>query len=1672
MASKKKFGAFAGVFTPSILTILGVIMYLRMGWVVGNAGLIGTIMIIIIAHVISISTGLSISSIATDKKVGAGGIYYILSRSMGIPIGGAIGITLYIGTAFSIALYVIGFAESFNGYFGYDTGINGLRISGTIALLILTAIALISTSVALKAQFFILTAIIFSLVSIFMGTHEFAPQSVQMLSGEGSVSLEIVFAIFFPAVTGFTAGIAMSGDLKDPKRSIPLGTLASIGVGLIVYLGLAFFISYNVDSEVLKTDNNILMKIALYAPAVVAGIWGATLSSALGGILGGPRILQAMSFDKITPKFFGKGRGKNNEPVNALFLVFVIAQAGILIGELDVIARIVSMFYLAAYGIINITFFLEGWANPDFQPTFKVKRWVGLVGFIASFGVMFKLDMLAMFGALIVIGGIYFWLQRKQIKLQSGNVWQSVWENIVAKGLKNLETKETSGGNWNPNIILFSGESDDRPYLLELSNIVSGNTGIVTNFNLVNAQNNEVPLTRTKQTIKDKTLDKYGIFGKKIEVDNLYEGIENIAATFGFTGIDPNTVMMGWAKNTKDPIDYARLTQKLISLDFNLLYLDYDKETKFGKYETVDLWWRGANSKNAEMMLNVSRFIIQSQKWRKAKIRILLVNHNNIDSSIIKAKISKLINKFRIDAEIKIINNAVEQRPFYKIIEIMSSDTDMVMIGVPDVKTENQPKFVSNTNNLLNIIGTTLLVKASNDFNTLDLNIQKDIKNYERKSIELKQLPVSNISEINKVISELDEHLSDTVESLSEPALVSISSNYYQFIESIKVDFDKTIQKLDDLNSVDHFTSKILPFLNNVINTSVEFKSDKLPILSEIFEKEIREFVNKRKEFIKDAPYKIRYSPTDSKQKGFFSNKKTIYWRSILESYSKTKILPNTQNVFYDLGVQNLIILNRLTESLASEIQSFLDIIAKDKRISKESINNFSFHINVLFDALKKDSLNIQKQAVESLNSYERGICIELIEGIEKDQFYKYVKEQNRKLNTKELRLNENNVNDFASDWLRNQLMAHRQAESDFSLTITGISIFGINEKIKTHINSEIISHQLKKVNSLSEIVKYVDDHLEKGLTNYKSKDLDNIAEAVNHIDFINILSSEEDEILELTGTAPSVVDLMSAKSFNDFIKCQNEDVKEIPISLSNIQSYIIQTSYLSPLQTTLQDISKVFNENSEELYTTSNLIKHIIDEPVNPDNITLYKEDIKKVQKDVKASLKSLNNLSGSFNLDLNSNTHNTISELNIRSIIESIDSYSKVSQNPIIKTNFQSWFDNKKKNVNLAYDKMMNFIIQRKQEIDTIKFEEQHNQFQNSIEQTNIFVQSLKMDPDVEKELSFYYKKLFTGSHLGTVNLKYRKKEIDTAKRAIDRIDEGVNGGIMIIGETMSGKSYLTETISNLILQGEKVYIDPPEKQNYDVNDVHLAFQKIFNKSGTTESILNQIDDGTILVFNDLEKWWVKADNGSAAINYISKIIQIFGSKHYFLLNCNIFSFDILRKSSILDESLLSTIIVSPVSRSEIKEIILKRHRTAGMDIWFNGKLVEDSKKLDAFFSDLHDRSNGNVGVALNSWINGIRLNEDKQLIIRKNSIVNFPLISKANWKVILYHFIIHDHLKIIQIQKIFGKNDNEWIFNTIKEIEKAGLIYRKSSSTYKLNHSSKYFVEKWLKEIKILN
>ncbi len=814
--SPKKFGAFSGVFTPSILTILGVIMYLRLGWVAGVAGLTGIIAIILLAHVISFTTGLSISSIATDKKIKAGGIYYILSRSLGLPMGGSIGITLFVGTALSISLYIIGFTESFmslpiiQGWIealGLPPGsLNTTRVIGTAVLVLLVVIAFISTDVAIKTQFIILTAIALSLISIFVGFFVHSDLSTGYNMADYSpfkdFSFEVVFAVFFPAVTGFTAGVAMSGDLKDPKKDIPKGTMWAIIIGFVVYLILGISFVLFVDRGLLLNDYNFLLKMAWIPVLVIAGIWGATLSSALGGILGGPRILQAIANDHIVPKLFGKGYGLNNEPRNALIFTFILSELGILIGELNIIAGIVTMFYLTAYGFINLAFALEKWASSDFRPSFQVPVWVGIIGFVASFMIMFKLDMVSMFAAFIILGAIFYYINRKHFHRPMTSVWQSVNTSIARSILNKLDKEKPDERNWRPNILLFSGGTRNRPYLIEFGKALVAHQGMISNFDLVLNESSEYLFPKNKQTLSDSdTKNNEGIFSRRLECNNIYRGIETIASVYGFSGVEPNTVLMGWGRNSDHPVEFVKMVKRLVSLDLNVVLLDYDKQRGFGNYSLIDVWWRGG-SNNGNFILSLIKFIKSTYEWRNARVRIMIVNPKSENKSWIERDARNVLNNMRIEAEVRVINNEIDRRPIYDIIKQESINSDLVFLGFPDITKGKEEEFIKATDKLCKDIGTTVLVKASSMFKELHIGINPGIQNLKAtltteianvKIPELSKPAAAHTTEIlgkyyGEIVSYLNKLLKQHLDPLFEnrkQLLDNIENTWHQFYNEV-----------------------------------------------------------------------------------------------------------------------------------------------------------------------------------------------------------------------------------------------------------------------------------------------------------------------------------------------------------------------------------------------------------------------------------------------------------------------------------------------------------------------------------------------------------------------------------------------------------------------------------------------------------------------------------------------------------------------------------------------------------------------------------------------------------------------------------------------------------------------------------------------------------------------
>ncbi|NEP19459.1 MAG: amino acid permease, partial [Leptolyngbya sp. SIO4C1] len=371
-------GTFGGVFTPSILTILGVIMYLRFGWVVGHMGLWKTLLIVTISTSITFVTGLSISAIATDQVVRAGGAYYMISRSLGIETGGAVGLPLYFAQAFSVALYTIGFAESVVQVFGGSQTLIAL-----VTTLAVTALALKSADIAIKAQYVIMAAIALSLVSLAFG-HTVTPTELPVTETPGSVGFWAVLAVFFPAVTGIMAGVNMSGDLKEPSKSIPIGTMAAVITGYVIYMLIPLLLNWRADSATLVAEPLVMQRIAVWGPVILLGVWGATLSSAIGSILGAPRILQALARDGIIPKrlrWLGYGHGPADEPRYGTLFTLGIALAVVSLGDLNLIAPVLSMFFLTTYMVLNVAAGIEGFLqSPSYRPTFRVPWYVSIVG--------------------------------------------------------------------------------------------------------------------------------------------------------------------------------------------------------------------------------------------------------------------------------------------------------------------------------------------------------------------------------------------------------------------------------------------------------------------------------------------------------------------------------------------------------------------------------------------------------------------------------------------------------------------------------------------------------------------------------------------------------------------------------------------------------------------------------------------------------------------------------------------------------------------------------------------------------------------------------------------------------------------------------------------------------------------------------------------------------------------------------------------------------------------------------------------------------------------------------------------------------------------------------------------------------------------------------------------
>jgi amino acid transporter len=701
------FGTFKGVYTPSVLTIFGVIMYLRFGWVLGNVGLWGTLLIVTLATSITFLTGLSISAMATNMKVGGGGAYFIIARSLGLEAGAAIGLPLFFARAIGVAFYIAGFTEALlaiGNPLPCDPAL-AAKIISSGALVALTALAYISADLALKVQFGIFAAIALSLVSFFLGH---PPPEALVVPPDAVIppraGFWIVFAVFFPAVTGIEAGLGLSGDLKDPAKALPLGTLLAIATGYLVYMIMPVFLNSRIpDADLLLIDSNIMSTVAAWAPLIALGVFAASLSSALGSLLGAPRTLQALAVDRIIPRFIGRGFGKDKaDPRIATFISFVVALVAVLLGDLNRIAPILSMFFLLSYGLLNLSAGLEGLIeSPSWRPRFHVHCGISLLGAAACFAAMLMIDAGATLIALFVTALVFYLVKRRRLNAHWADMRYGILTLLVRFAIHRLNRLKPDERTWRPQILALSGSPKSRWHLIEMAHSLTRHSSALTVASILPVEDWSADKVQAMESSMRDYLERRAVDAmvKIFPAPDMLSGARALVRAYGYGPLTPNTILLGDTENRASFSEFAELIRLVYRTRRNLVMLRENDVANGEEADEIHVWW-GGNRDNIGLMLTLAYQIQKSTVWKQSRLILKTIVGTAEEQEAALDRLENFIEEQRIPAEAQVL---IKHLPsFYDIIRQSSAGAGLVFMGLrPPGEEESIEQYSAYYGNLM-----------------------------------------------------------------------------------------------------------------------------------------------------------------------------------------------------------------------------------------------------------------------------------------------------------------------------------------------------------------------------------------------------------------------------------------------------------------------------------------------------------------------------------------------------------------------------------------------------------------------------------------------------------------------------------------------------------------------------------------------------------------------------------------------------------------------------------------------------------------------------------------------------------------------------------------------------------------------------------------------------------
>ncbi len=658
----------APVFLASISTILGAVLFLRFGYAVAHVGLWGSIGIIVLGHLVTIPTVLAVSEIATNRRVAGGGAYYIISRSFGTSIGGSIGIALYLSQAISVAFYLVAFAEAFEPLYAWSASAHGIEIDPRWVSLPCTALlaGLILTRGAasgVRALWFVSAALFSSILLFLLGTgpESIRPEGLNLNSQiQDPDPFGTVFATCFPAFTGMIAGLGLSGDLKRPEKSIPLGTIGATLAGMVVYAMVAVKLAASATPEALANNQFVMAEVAIWGPAIYIGLGAAAFSSALGSILVAPRTLQALARDRVLPvpslnRLLAAGSGDAQEPTSATLVSSVITVLFVLAGTMDGIAQVLTMFFMVTYGALCSVSFLEYFGgNPSYRPTFHSRWYVSLLGALMCALIMLQISPIYALLAVLLMVLTYFGLRRtRQSERDLTAIFQGTMFQLTRRLQIMLQTSRADGtkGGWRPSIVAVTRFGDQRLGQFDLLRWICYRHGFGHFLQFIDGEysfRGELEArTQVSKLIERGEISKAGILVDSLICPSFRGAVAQTLQLPGVSGLPNNCVLFEFDKQRLEEIDEvaqgARLAAESI---FNVLVLR-STQYRFGYRSSIHLWVTEKTLDSAPLMVLLAYIIVGHPEWRRAQIRLFACSDSH-KAEREKDRLSNLLEEGRL----------------------------------------------------------------------------------------------------------------------------------------------------------------------------------------------------------------------------------------------------------------------------------------------------------------------------------------------------------------------------------------------------------------------------------------------------------------------------------------------------------------------------------------------------------------------------------------------------------------------------------------------------------------------------------------------------------------------------------------------------------------------------------------------------------------------------------------------------------------------------------------------------------------------------------------------------------------------------------------------------------------------------------------------------------------